>query len=351
MVEKRSKMSFATAHLFDIDANVMDTSVPASVILPPAFDLEGEPLPLLIHLHGGGGDRSFIIDHLPLWQEMWTAGELPPLVMVSFSSGLASWYGGAWETFVADELPRWANARFNTRLDRDGTVMTGGSMGGYGTLKIAFKNPDRFRAIASMAAAIEPSLVREPGSRRNTWFRMDAVESQVWGSPLDEAAWVADNPATIAQRNAAAIRTSGLDIYLEVGDKDYINLHDGNEFLHRVLWDHDIRHEYHLVRWADHVGLSLPRRIREAHRFLAASLAGGLEEPTDLELTEEEQAYLVWAIEGDMAAGTPPPTNRNVMADPVRAPSLHRRIWDPLRNTAVDDPAMQRHYAKLPPTS
>ena len=271
--------------------------------------------------------------------------------MVSFSSGGGSWYGGEWEKFVVDELPKCINARFNTRLDRDGTVMTGGPMGGYGTLKIGFKYPERFKAIAPLEAAIEPFLTRTKGNRRNTWFRMEAIESQVWGSPLDEVAWEADNPATIAYRNADTIRASGLDIYLEVGDKDYINLHDGNEFLHRVLWDHDIRHEYHLVRWADHVGRSTERRMKEAHQFLAASLAGGLDEPTDLSLTEEEQAYLDWANGGGMPAGEPIPTQNNLMDDLSRAPSLHRGIWDPLRDQAADDPDMQRAYGRLVPTS
>ena len=260
-------------------------------------------------------------------------------------------YGGAWEEFVVDELPRWANEKFNTRLDRDGTVMTGASMGGYGSLKIGFKHPNRFCAIAPLEPAIEPSFERMPGNRRNTWYRMEALETLVWGSPLDEAAWLADNPATIARDNADAIRESGLEIYLEVGDKDYVNWHDGTEFMHRVLWDHDIRHEYHLVRWADHVGRSLDRRMSEAHRFLGAALGGGLDEPIDLPLTAQEQAHVDWINGGAMAAGEPPPDpNFDGMADPDRAPSVHRHICDPLRDGAAGDPAMKRALAELPRT-
>jgi len=344
-------MSKATVQLVDLESAVLGAAVPMSVVLPPDFQNITESLPLFIFLHGGGGDRNFLVDWLPFWEDMWRAQELPPLVMISFSSGGGSWYGGAWEKFVADELPKWANDQFKTRLDQDGTVMSGGSMGGYGALKIGFKYPERFKAIAPMEASIEPSFERTPGNRRNTWFRMEAFETEVWGSPIDAAAWESDNPAAIVRRNADAIRTSGLEIYLEVGDKDYINLHDGNEFLHRVLWDHDIRHEYHLVRWADHVGLSTERRMREACRFLAAALAGGLDEPTDLPLTDEEQAHLDWINGGGMAAGDPPPTQSNLMADVSRAPSISRRIWDPLRNQALDDPDMQRAYGKLPPTS
>ena len=62
------------------------------------------------------------------------------------------------------------------------------------------------------------------------------------------------NPASIATDNAAAIRASGLKIFFDCGDNDYLNLHDGAEFLHRVLWDHGIQHEYRLVHGADHLG-------------------------------------------------------------------------------------------------
>ena len=64
---------------------------------------------------------------------------------------------------------------------------------------------------------------------------------------------------------------------------------DGTEFFTSdFLGTTQLGHEYHLVRWADHVGLSLYDRTIEAHAFLAASLSGGKSEPIDLPLTEEE---------------------------------------------------------------
>ena len=340
-------MSDATLELHDLKSTVRGEEVPAAVVLPPGYDRNGEPLPLLISLHGGGDSRDHIVEFFPLFQRMFDKQVLPPLVIVGFSSGPGSWYGGTWEEFVVDELPRWMHECYGTLLERSGTVLTGISMGGYGTLKIAFKYPERFRAIAAMEPAIEPALTRMPDHRRNTWYRMPALEASVWGDPLDEAAWLADNPATVLRSNAEAVRASGLEIYLEVGDQDYINLHDGAEFMHRVLWDHDIRHEYHLVRWADHVGLSLERRLVEAFRFLGGALVGGRAERIDLPLTEAERAQLSW-IAGGMVGD--PPIAESLLADPVRAPSVHAGIWDTLRASARDDQSMARNYAELPPT-
>ncbi len=342
--------SRATAHLMDMESTTMGATVPMSVVLPPGFDRDAGELPLLIHLHGGGMDREALTLLLPIWQEVWDSGDLPPVVMVSFSSGGGSWYRGAWEQFVVDELPKWAHEKYGTSLSPEKTVMTGVSMGGYGTLKIAFKHPDRFLAIAPMEPAIEPSIERLPDRKRNTWYRIPQIEQMHWGNPFSEEAWLADNPATVAYRNADAIRESGLEIYIEVGDQDYINLHDGAEFMHRVLWDRDIRHEYHLVRWADHVGASFPRRAKEAHRFLGAALRGGLAEPLDLELSEDEQAYIDWVFSGGQARGEPFGRDWNLMHQTPGAPTVHKKLWDPLRNLAADDPALGRAYAELPPT-
>ncbi len=102
------------------------------------------------------------------------------------------------------------------------------------------------------------------------------------------------------------------------------------------------------MRWADHVGVSLERRMLEAHAFLAAALGGGLSEPIDLPLTEEEAAFTEWTFGGQMR-GEPQPDYR-LDASGERGPSVHAALWKPLRDLASDDPAMKRAYAELPPT-
>ena len=74
------------------------------------------------------------------------------------------------------------------------------------------------------------------------------------GPQRDADLFAANNPANRAIRSAGRIREPDLAIYIEAGDDDFINVHDGAEFLHRVLWDLDISHEYRLTRGADHGG-------------------------------------------------------------------------------------------------
>src|SRR6185295_13443781 len=76
----------------------------------------------------------------------------------------------------------------------------------------------------------------------------------------------------ICRANADRIRASNLEIYIDVGDQDAFNIHEGTEFIHRVMWESKIPHEYHLVRGADHVGRTIRPRTTEALGFLTRVL-------------------------------------------------------------------------------
>jgi hypothetical protein len=61
-------------------------------------------------------------------------------------------------------------------------------------------------------------------------------------------------------------------IYLDAGSEDLFHLDEGTEFLHRILYDARITHEYHYVYRADHIGASLRARQMEALEFLTSVL-------------------------------------------------------------------------------
>lgn len=329
-----------TVTRFDVPSTAVGSDVPTSALLPPGFDrASGAALPLVIWLHGGGGNREQLPQYRPWLDELIEHGLIPPLVFASFSTTPFSGFLGSWEEFIADELPRAMAERYGTRTDRDGLAVAGISMGGYGALKSAFRSPDRFVAVGAMEPSVEPTLTSLPNHKRNTWTRGPAPSLSV-----------ADNPARLAHDNAAAIRASGLAIYLEVGDEDYLNLHDGTEFVHRVLWDHDVRHEYHLVRWADHNGASMRPRFAEMMAFIATALAGGRSDPVAPPLTEAEQELLA-EVARRAAAGEPPPEEWSTYMLGPRGPTVHAQVWSALRALAVEDPELARAYARLPATS
>ncbi len=73
----------------------------------------------------------------------------------------------------------------------------------------------------------------------------------------------------IVSENAKKIRESDLKIYFEVGTEDLLGLYRGGEFLHRVLYDNKIKHEFRYVYGANHIGPSLKERFINGYSFLS----------------------------------------------------------------------------------
>lgn len=336
----------AFAELLEFDSRLVGGTVPVAVVAPAGFGAGSVSLPLCILLHGGGSDRTMLSSLSEFLGHLWSQDHIAPMVLVCPSTGPMSWYAGPWEAFVADELPSLMSERFNTRTDPAGTVLSGVSMGGFGTLKIGFKNPGRFAALAALEPAILPGLSFSAATPRATFWRIPGMDAALYGDPVDEDLWRYESPAILARANADAIRASGVEIYLEVGDEDNLNLQDGTEYLHRVLWDLDIRHHYQLVRWGAHVGPNLVNiRLPHALRFLSDALAGGLSAPRDIELMADEQAWLDW-VAGGM---TGEPREMDMTTD--RAPAMLDLMNGAERAAAASDPTWSRAYGVLPPTT
>ncbi|MCY4056529.1 MAG: hypothetical protein OXG44_00870 [Gammaproteobacteria bacterium] len=75
--------------------------------------------------------------------------------------------------------------------------------------------------------------------------------------------WAENNPASIAAADPDRLRDSGLAILVECGAEDQADNHVGKEFLHRVLTEQGIPHEYRLVPAERHFPVA-------SERFLAA---------------------------------------------------------------------------------
>jgi len=264
-----------------VEGKVQSTLVPATVeynaLLPDGYDGATEPLPLLLFLHGGGGDKTFLNRMRPILDEMWQAGTLPPMVIVTPSAGRSFYMdykdgSQKWETFMATDFLEHLRGRFKVTKERKGTVLFGISMGGLGALRLGFQYPEKFAGLAALEPGIDPVLKWKDLTARNKFWRGPDVMDTLFGKPFDEAYWEANNVATIATNQADKLRAANLGIYIEAGDEDLFFLHEATEFLHRILWDQNIKHEYHLVRGADHVGRTIRPRAMEGLEFLARLL-------------------------------------------------------------------------------
>jgi len=280
--------------------------VPYALIVPPGSG----PFPLCIVLMGGGGSRQSLVDCQPLFDRWWAEGTVAPMIFATPSAGMS--YYLDWDLFIIDDFIPHLRANCNV----DVTAITGISMGGYGALKIAFTHPEKFAAVAVMNPMIEPGLNDAEIGARNKIHHATGGPARLIGTARDPDLFAANNPANRAIANASRIRESALPIYIEVGDNDFVNAHDGTEFLHRVLWDLDISHEYHLVRGADHGGPTFRPRMRATYAWLTTALAA--QTPTE-------------------------PTPEQLALDAIRAQ------LEPLRDqAAASDPATRRRFGVLP---
>jgi S-formylglutathione hydrolase len=259
------------------DTKLVPGPVEYNVLLPDGYDSTKGPLPLLLFLHGGGGDRNFLTRLRAAIDDMWKAGTLPKMVVVT-PSAARSFYmdykdgSQKWESFIVGPFLEHLRQTYKVTRERKGTLLFGISMGGLGGLRLGFKYPDKFEAVAALEPGIDPALKWKDVKPRNRFYRSDELMQTIFGKPFDEGYWEANNPASICVANSEKIRASGLGIYIDVGDEDAFNINEGTEFIHRIMWDFKIPHEYHLVRGADHVGRTIRPRTTEALGFLARVL-------------------------------------------------------------------------------
>jgi S-formylglutathione hydrolase len=266
----------STTRIDTLQSTNVPGEVRVAIYTPPGYgERPGKLYPLLVLLHGGNGSEQDLLRFESTIDEAVTQGRVPPVV-VAMPSARRSLYmdykdgSQRWETFIIAELLPHLRQSLQVSAERQSTFIGGWSMGGLGSLRLAFKHPDIFAAVAALEPAIEPALFWSEIGPRVRFWRPEEVVREMFGSPIDTAYWEANNPATIAKRDPS--RLLGLGIYLDVGDQDMLYLHQGTEFLHRILFDAGLAHEYRLVHGAEHVGPSLQPRIADAIGFIGRQI-------------------------------------------------------------------------------
>lgn len=321
----------STVTLGDISSQHLPAPVPYAVLAPDREEL----LPLCLFLLGAGGTREALFDLQTVFDRWWTENAVPPMVIVTPTSGLDYYMEDPagpirWDSFLTADLIPHIRSRFKV----NNTVLLAGiSGGGYGALKVAFGYPKLFAAVAVMQPMLEPGLHEYEVGPRNRLHHSAGGPPQLIGPARDASLWESNNPANRARENADQIRESGLAIYLEAGDMDFLNAHDGAEFLHRVLWNLDVSHEYRLIRNADHGGPSMVPRM-----FAMFVWFGSLWNPPAADAAIE-QAAAVWLQSG--MQGKPPAgaTTTNAFIHSMRSG------FEPLRAQAAEhDASTKRRF-------
>jgi len=122
---------------------------------------EGQRVPLVLFLHGGGDDPD-AFDKVGLGQALdaeVSAGRLPPFVLVLPDGEFGfweNWYDGSFRyaDWVLDDLLPYVYGTLPVQRCPDRCAVMGVSMGGHGALRFALREPETFDAVAAISAPI-----------------------------------------------------------------------------------------------------------------------------------------------------------------------------------------------------
>ena len=115
---------------------------------------DGNPKTLIL-LHGisdnaSGWARRSQADY---FAEKYGISIFIPEVQRSFYQDM--FYGGRYYEYISSELPELIQKMFKISTERENLMVAGLSMGGYGAMRVAFGNPDRFSRCGAFSAACD----------------------------------------------------------------------------------------------------------------------------------------------------------------------------------------------------
>jgi enterochelin esterase-like enzyme len=255
---------------------------------PEAYDTEKEQrFPVLYWLHGTGGGLPGVAPMSAWFDAAIREGKIPPMLVV-FPNGLASsmWCDskdGAvpMETIVIKELLPHIDATFRTVAKREGRIIEGFSMGGYGAARLGFKYPQLFGAVSVLAGGPLDLDFAGPRATGNPAER-ERILNSTFGD-LDY--YRAVHPIAVAQQQAEVLR-GNVRVRIAVGALD------NTEPLNRAYSEHlkklNIAHTFTVVPGVGHDTLALLKGLSEASWEFYRLLSGN--GPTANVVTKPEVA-------------------------------------------------------------
>jgi enterochelin esterase-like enzyme len=234
------------------ESSAAKTQVSYHLYAPAAYEREPERrFPVVYWLHGSGGGLQGIPMVARRFDEAIAAGATPPCLVVlvnGLEMGMyVDWADGSapMETILAKELVAHIDATLRTIATREGRLLDGYSMGGYGAARFGFKYPEMFRAVSIMGGGpLQPELTRTPRASR---MQAQDLLRRAYGG--DQALFRAASPRVLAANNAATIARDSL-VRVVIGDRD--ETYQANVEFHEHLVGLSIPHEWIVLPGVDH---------------------------------------------------------------------------------------------------
>jgi endo-1,4-beta-xylanase len=201
-----------------IDSPSMKRKIGFNIYLPPGYKDSKKKYPVVYFLHGASGSERSAGQFGDLVSKSIADKTIGEVIYVFPNGGHYSRYRD-WktgnvkaETYIIKELIPHIDKTYRTIGTREGRAITGFSMGGEGSLRLALKYPDLFCAAVPIAAAVD------------------------WGREKDGSPSAAD----IAKKNKEQLSKVGLLLICGKDDR----LYRSNEKIAKDLKALGVKHEF-----------------------------------------------------------------------------------------------------------
>ncbi|MFG3684770.1 alpha/beta hydrolase [Micromonospora sp. NPDC047740] len=171
----------------------------------------GDP-PVLYLLHGLSDDDTIWTRRTAIERYVAPLGLAVVMPQAGRSFYADEAHGNRYWTFLSEELPEICHSFFRLSDRRADTFVAGLSMGGYGAIKWALRDPGRFAAAASLSGALDVTRRRDhPTSPVNP-----AVWHTVWGDR--EVPGTDDDTVALLERVGSDLPA----LYVACGTEDFL---------------------------------------------------------------------------------------------------------------------------------
>ncbi len=136
-------------------SEVLGIMASMNVIVPQIPNRKEKKFPVLYLLHGLSDDHTAWLRRTSIerYAELRELAVVMPAVNRSFYTDMK--YGYRYGTFMSEELPSIVQSLFPISEKREDNFVAGLSMGGYGAMKLALGNPEKYAAAASLSGAVD----------------------------------------------------------------------------------------------------------------------------------------------------------------------------------------------------
>jgi len=259
------------------DSRAGGVRVSYHVYLPAQYAREPQRrFPVVYWLHGSGGGVAGIPKLAQHVDAAIAAGKVQPFIVI-FVNGLKNgmyvdWKDGSApiETMIVRELVPHVDATYRTIATRQGRLLDGYSMGGYGAARLGFKFPEVF-ATASLMGAGPLQADLEANSPRATKQRAADVLGATYGG--DPAFFLQVSPRTLAAQNARVIAQT-MRVRMVIGSRD--ETFDNNREFHEYLQRLGIPHEWIVLEGVGHDPMATVNALGDRHWAFYRAAFGGL---------------------------------------------------------------------------